>query len=107
MTFAQYLKIETSLGGIGCTDKQFIQACHDYMLSQVRRHNIYRAARHAFIRDGLTYLNRARADAFYQCGLDCREMTITDAFGKPVQHLPPSEAELKHAWFLNGISKWI
>ena len=33
MTFAQYLRIETSLGGIACTAKQFIKACLDYMLA--------------------------------------------------------------------------
>ena len=65
MTFAQYLRIETSLGGYSCTDKQFIQACLDYILPQARRHNIYRTARHAFIRDGLAYLNRSRADEYW------------------------------------------
>jgi len=59
MTFAQYLRIETSLGGIGCTDKQFIKACLDYMLPQARHHHIYRTGRHAFIRDGLEYRQQA------------------------------------------------
>ena len=59
MTFKQYLKIETSLGGIGCTEKQFIKACLDYMLPQARHHHIYRTGRHAFIRDGLEYRQQA------------------------------------------------
>tara|TARA_R110002073_G_scaffold59310_1_gene149569 strand:- start:287 stop:571 length:285 start_codon:yes stop_codon:yes gene_type:complete len=93
MTFAQYLKIETSLGGIGCTDKQFIQACLDYILPQAKHHNIYRKARHSFIRDGLTYLDRSRADAF-------------GSIHKSKMDLPPCEGELKQAWHLNEISKW-
>ena len=64
MTFAQYLRIETSIGGYGCTDKQFIKACLDYILPQAKHHRLYRAARHAFIRDGLAYLNNARDLAF-------------------------------------------
>jgi hypothetical protein len=53
MTFAQYLKIETSLGGIGCTNRQFIRACLDYILPQAKHH-----------RDGLKYLDTARKLAF-------------------------------------------
>ena len=98
MTFAQYLKIETSLGGIGCTDKQFIQACHDYMLPQARRHNIYREARHSFIRDGLTYLNKARNLAF--------EDLLNDIHKNNCKDMTPCEGELKQAWHLNEISKW-
>ena len=64
MTFAQYLKIETSLGGIGCTNRQFIRACLDYILPQAKHHRLYRDARHAFIRDGLEYLDTARKLAF-------------------------------------------
>ena len=94
MTFAQYLRIENSIGGYSCTDKQFIQACLDYILPQARHHNIYRKARHAFIRDGLTYLNRSRSDAFGAIHKNnCRDMS-------------PSEGELKQAWHLNEISKW-
>ena len=98
MTFAQYLKIETSLGGIGCTDKQFIQACHDYMLPQARRHNIYRKARHSFIREGLAYLNKARDLAF--------EDLLNDIHKNNCKDMPPCEGELKQAWHLNEISKW-
>ena len=98
MTFTQYLKIETSLGGIGCTDKQFIQACHDYMLPQARRHNIYRKARHSFIREGLAYLNKARDLAFKDLLNDIHKNNCKD--------MPPCEGELKQAWHLNEISKW-
>jgi len=64
MTFAQYLRIETSIGGYGCTDKQFIKACLDFILPQAKHHHLYRTARHLFIRDGLAYLNKARDQAF-------------------------------------------
>ena len=93
MTFAQYLRIETSLGGYSCTDKQFIQACLDYILPQAKHHRLYRTARHLFIRDGLAYLNRSRADAF-------------GAIHKSEIDLPPCEGELKLAWHLHEISKW-
>ena len=98
MTFAQYLKIVTSLGGIGCTDKQFIQACHDYMLPQARRHHIYRTARHTFIREGLWCLNEARDLAF--------EDLLNDIHKNNCKDMPPCEGELKQAWHLNEISKW-
>jgi len=93
MTFAQYLRIETSLGGYSCTDKQFIQACLDYILPQAKNHHLYRTARHLFIRDGLAYLNRSRADAF-------------GAIHKSESDLPPCEGELKHAWHQNEMSKY-
>ena len=99
MTYSQYLKIETSLGGIGCTDKQFIQACHDYILPQARRHNIYRKARHAFIREGLWCLNEARDLAF--------EDLLKDMHKNNCKDMPPCEGELKQAWHLNEMSKWI
>jgi len=92
MTFAQYLRIETSIGGYSCTDKQFIQACLDYILPQAKNHHLYRTARHLFIRDGLAYLNKSRADAF-------------GAIHKSESDLPPCEGELLHAWHLNEVSK--
>mgnify|MGYP001184205330 CR=1 FL=1 len=60
MTFKQYCKIETSVGGIYCTNKQFIKACIMYCMPQARHHYLYRQARHKFIKDGLNYLNKAR-----------------------------------------------
>lgn len=96
MTFEQYLRIETSVGGIGCTDKQFIQACLDYILPQAKHHHIYKIARHTFIREGLAYLYKARDLAFEDLLKDiCAE-----------NNLPPCEDELKHAWHLNEISKY-
>ena len=92
MTFNQYLRIETSLGGVGCTDKQFIRGCLDFILPQARHHHIYRTARHLFIRDGLAYLNKARRLAFSE--LINRE-----------NNLPPYEGELDQAWYLNEASK--
>ena len=103
MTFAQYLKIETSLGGIGCTDWQFIKACHDYMLPQARRHHIYRTARHSFIREGLAYLNKARDLAFEEL---LKDMHKNNCKGISDQSLQILEGELKQAWHLNEISKW-
>jgi len=92
MTFAQYLRIETSLGGYSCTDKQFIRGCLDFILPQAKHHHLYRTARHLFIRDGLAYLNRSREDAF-------------GSIHKRANDLPPCEGELKQAWHLNEVSK--
>ena len=92
MTFAQYLRIETSLGGMGCTNKQFIRGCLDFILPQAKHHHLYRTARHLFIRDGLVYLNKARRLAFSE--LINRE-----------NNLPPYEGELDQAWYLNEVSK--
>ena len=103
MTYSQYLKIVTSLGGIGCRDKQFIQACHDYILPQARRHNIYRKARHAFIREGLWCLNEARDLAFEDL---LKDMHKNNCKGISDQSLQILEGELKQAWHLNEISKW-
>ena len=92
MTFNQYLRIETSLGGMGCTNKQFIRGCLDFILPQAKHHHLYRRARHLFIRDGLAYLNKARRLAFSE--LINRE-----------NNLPPYEGELDQAWYLNEVSK--
>ena len=92
MTFNQYLRIETSLGGMGCTNKQFIRGCLDFILPQAKHHHLYRTARHLFIRDGLVYLNKARRLAFSE--LINRE-----------NNLPPYEGELDQAWYLNEVSK--
>ena len=60
MTFMQYCRIETSLGGSSCTNKQFIKACLDYILPQARHHYLYRLDRHDFIRQGIDMLNKSR-----------------------------------------------
>ena len=96
MTFAQYLRIETSLGGYSCTDKQFIKGCLDFILPQAKHHHLYRTARHLFIRDGLAYLNKARDQAFDDLLKDISR----------ANELPPCEGELKHAWHQNEMIKY-
>ena len=58
MLYSQYLRIETVAGGVGCTDKQFIAACHTFLKNKFLREE--RNDRHAWIRDGLAYLNKSR-----------------------------------------------
>tara|TARA_R110002073_G_scaffold266624_1_gene429955 strand:- start:10 stop:303 length:294 start_codon:yes stop_codon:yes gene_type:complete len=93
MTFAQYLKIETSLGGISCTDKQFIKACLNFILPQAKHHHIYRKARHAFIRDGLDYLNNSRRLAF--------GMKIKRNYTEP-----PTSEDIDNAWHFHKSGCW-
>ena len=90
MTFTQYLKIENSLGGIGCTNREFIRACLDYILPQARHHYLYRKARHAFIRDGLNYLNNSRRLAF--------GMILKRNYTEP-----PTAEEIDKAWYFHGL----
>ena len=52
MTFAQYLRIETAAGGVGCSDRQFIKYAH-VLLSPDGRKRWLRDARHEWLRDGL------------------------------------------------------
>ena len=93
MTFAQYLKIETSLGGISCTDKQFIRACLNFILPQAKHHHLYRKARHAFIRDGLDYLNNSRRLAF--------GMKIKRDYTEP-----PTAEDIDNAWYFHKSGCW-
>ena len=58
MLYSQYLRIETIAGGVGCTDKPFIAACHSLLKNKFSRTE--RNDRHAWIRDGLAYLNKSR-----------------------------------------------
>jgi len=58
MTYGQYLRLETMAGGVGCTDKQFIAASHSAIKNKYSRKE--RDARHAWIREGLAYLNKSR-----------------------------------------------
>jgi len=95
MTFAQYLKIETSLGGIGCTNRQFIRACLDYILPQAKHHRLYRDARHAFIRDGLEYLDTARKLAFGN--------RLGAIYDEPLG----KKEEMDFAWYTHKIEGWI
>ena len=59
MTFAQYLRIETAAGGIGCSYREFIRAARG-MLSKEGKSRAMREARHIWIRDGLDRLESAR-----------------------------------------------
>lgn len=59
MPYAQYLRIETYAGGVGCTNKQFIKACLRLLNNKYLRSE--RDARHAWIRDGLDILNKERS----------------------------------------------
>jgi hypothetical protein len=58
MLYSQYLRLETIAGGVGCTDKQFIAACQTFLKNKYSREE--RNDRHAWIRDGLAYLNKSR-----------------------------------------------
>lgn len=60
MLFSQYVRIETRAGGLGCTNVEFIRAAHKSLLSQSRFHHLYRADRHAWLRDGLALLAQSR-----------------------------------------------
>lgn len=59
MPYSQYLRLETRAGGVGCTNKQFIKACHS-VLKPCGRNHTQREARHEWIRSGLIYLNKSR-----------------------------------------------
>lgn len=61
MIYSQYCRIETRAGGLGCTNVEFIRAAHKSLLSQSRFHHLYRAARHAWLREGLALLEKSRA----------------------------------------------
>lgn len=60
MLYRQYCRIETRAGGVGCTDVEFIRAAHKSLLSQSRFHHLYRADRHAWLREGLALLEESR-----------------------------------------------
>ena len=60
MTFAQYCRIESSVGGCACTNKQFIKGCLFLLSPQAKHQHQHREARHAFIRAGLDYLNNSK-----------------------------------------------
>ena len=60
MPYAQYLRVESAAGGIGCTYKEFVRACHSMLAPNARGFD-KRELRHAWIRDGLRKLREARA----------------------------------------------
>ena len=61
MLFSQYCRIETRAGGLGCTDVEFIRSAHKSLHGPARFHHLYRADRHAWLRDGLALLAQSRA----------------------------------------------
>jgi hypothetical protein len=52
MLFSQYCRIESKLGGIGSTDREFIRAALKLITAKARRRPM-RAARHEWLRSGL------------------------------------------------------
>ena len=59
MTYSQYLRIESDAGGIGCTHRAFVRACHS-KLADTAKTREKRDWRHMWIRDGLRQLQAAR-----------------------------------------------
>ena len=59
MPYAQYLKIETSAGGVTASPCAFVRACHK-RLSATGRGRGCRSMRHGWIRDGLARLASER-----------------------------------------------
>ena len=56
---AQYCRIETAAGGVGCTHREFIRACHG-VLSTKGKSRGSRTWRHEWIREGFTHLENSR-----------------------------------------------
>ena len=63
MPYAQYLRIETYAGGVGCTNKQFIKACLRLINNKHSRQE--RDIRHAWDKGWLRYLKQ-RTFTVYQ-----------------------------------------
>lgn len=59
MPYAQYLRIETSAGGVTASPVSFVRACHK-RLSATGRGRECRSMRHMWIRDGLQRLASER-----------------------------------------------
>jgi hypothetical protein len=57
--FSQYCRVESKLGGVGSTDRQFIKQVHKMLGKSARRSFAARDARHAFIRRGLEHKRQA------------------------------------------------
>ena len=63
MSYAQYLRIETSAGGVTASPRAFIRACRK-RLSAAGKGRQCRSLRHMWIRDGLQRL--ASEGRYYQ-----------------------------------------
>ena len=59
MMYAQYCRIESRAGGVGCSARQFIKAAHTMLKPRALKFEC-RDARHAWLRDGLNYRLMAR-----------------------------------------------
>jgi len=62
MLFSQYLRIERDAGGSSCSDRAFIRAALDRLTLQACGRE-YRTTRQAWLRSGLSKLQRTRAIA--------------------------------------------
>lgn len=60
MAYPQYLRLETKAGGVTCTEREFIRACHSVLTARGRS-RARRAVRHAWLRVGLQHLDNSRA----------------------------------------------
>lgn len=59
MTSSQYMRIERAAGGLTCSNKHFIEICWLFLSPQGRKAG-HRSTRHAWMRDGLSMLQRER-----------------------------------------------
>ncbi len=62
MMFAQYCRIESRAGGVGCTEREFIRAALSMIKKRSRFSYELRRGRHAWLRDGLKMRLKARAE---------------------------------------------
>ena len=62
MPFSQYCRIETKAGGAFCSDRAFIRAAHSLLTDNGKARDM-RAARHAWIREGLAMLRKSKRQA--------------------------------------------
>lgn len=60
MMFAQYCRIESSVGGVSCTQREFIRACLKLIKPTSRFSREFREMRHDWIRSGLEQRDNAR-----------------------------------------------
>ena len=61
MMYAEYLRIEKRTIGVSATPREFVKACHS-MISKKAKGRAMRTLRHAWIREGLEYLLKAREE---------------------------------------------
>ena len=59
MTSSQYMRIERAAGGLTCSNKHFVAICWLCLSPQGRKAG-HRSTRHAWMRDGLSMLQRER-----------------------------------------------